>query len=198
MLEQQWVRRVREKGDRTAFKKIFRSYYKRLHGFAYTFVECRQEAEDVVQSVFLNIWARRDDWNPAGELKSYLFKAVKNEALNVIRHQKVVDDAEDEVIRTFRELKKTRRDEDYETRQLRRDIEKAIDRLPPRCRQIFLLNRKSGLTYAEIADFLDLSVGTVNTQMGRALRSLRDYLSDYLSMGALLVCVDLMRFLLTG
>ncbi|MFH5834343.1 RNA polymerase sigma-70 factor [Halalkalibaculum sp. DA3122] len=183
LLEKQWVRRVREQGDRSAFKKIFRAYYKRLHGFARSYVGSVEEAEDIVQEVFLNIWAQRESWDPPGTVKSYLFTAVKNKALNVIRHQRVIDETEDEVAQRFEELKETDDSKsDAEIRKLRQDIEEGINQLPPRCRQIFLLNRRSGLTYAEIAEVLDLSIGTVNTQMGRALKRLRDYLSDYFTI----------------
>lgn len=195
-LEKQWIRRVRERGDRSAFKNIFEAYYKRLHGFARSYLGNNQQAEDIVQSVFLNIWAKRKRWDPPGTLKSYLFNAVKNEALNAIRHEKVVDNTEDEVARKFMELKKSDRDQDDEyVKQLRKDIEEAIDQLPPRCRQIFILNRRGGLTYAEIAQFLDLSIGTINTQMGRALYKLRNHLSDYISVGVLAVFSDLLSYL---
>lgn len=181
MEEKRWVRRVREEGDRQAFEKIFKAYYKRLHGFAYSYLMQSEIAEDVVQSVFLKIWSQREAWDPPGTVKQYLFAAVRNEALNKIRHQNVVDEAEDEVIHTFENFKEhTHSAEDFEIKELRAAIQKGIDELPPRCRQIFILNRRSGLTYKEIAEYLDISINTVNTQMGRALKSLRNYLSDYL------------------
>ena len=181
MEEKRWVRKVREEGDRQAFEKIFRTYYKRLHGFAYSYLMQKESAEDAVQSVFLNIWFQRETWDPPGTVKQYLFAAVRNEALNKIRHQHVVKDKEDEVVQTFKNLKKQKfSDDEYNLKELEFQIEKGIEELHPRCRQIFLLNRRSGLTYTEIADYLDISINTVNTQMGRALESLRDYLSDYL------------------
>lgn len=177
------MRKVRERGDRQAFEKIFRTYYERLHGFARSYVDSWEEAEDIVQSVFLKIWAQKNSWNPPGMVKHYLFAAVRNEALNTIRHQKVVEDKEDEISRIFTELKSSGRDpEEFKEEDLREDIEHGIDQLPPRCQQIFMLNRRSGLTYQEIADFLDISINTVNTQMGRALKSLRKHLSDYLPL----------------
>lgn len=185
--EKQWVRRVREEGDRAAFEKIFRTYYKRLHGFARSYVGGWQDAEDVVQTIFLRIWAHRENWDPPGTVKQYLFAAVRNEALNVLRHEQVVEEAEEEVARIFRELKSpVRSDKDPEVEELRKDIQRGIDQLPTRCRQIFMLNRRSGLTYSEIADVLDISVNTVGTQMGRALESLREHLSEYLPLIAVL------------
>ena len=181
MEEKRWVRKVREEGDRQAYEQIFRAYYKRLNGFAYSYLMQKEAAEDVVQSVFLNIWSERECWDPPGTVKQYLFAAVRNEALNKIRYQHVVKDKEEEVVQTFKDLKKQKiPDSEYSLKELESEIEKGIEALPPRCRQIFLLNRRSGLTYNEIADYLDISINTVNTQMGRALKSLRDYLSDYL------------------
>lgn len=188
--EKEWVRKVREEGDRSSFKRIFHTYYRRLHGFAYSFVKQRQEAEDIVQSVFLNIWDQRENWNPPGSVKHYLFAAVRNEALNTLRHQRVVEKTEDEVSRLFRELKsRSVSEEGHELKELKKDIQHGIEQLPPRCRQIFILNRRSGLTYSEIAYFLDISVNTVGTQMGRALESLRKYLTNHLYL--LTVTVEL-------
>lgn len=187
--EKEWVRKVREEGDRPSFKRIFHTYYRRLHGFAYSFVKQRQEAEDIVQTVFLNIWDQRENWNPPGSVKHYLFAAVRNEALNTLRHQRVVEKTEDEVAQIFRELKnRSVLEESDELKELKKDIQCGIEQLPPRCRQIFVLNRRSGLTYSEIAYFLDISVNTVGTQMGRALESLRKHLANHLYL--LIVAVE--------
>jgi RNA polymerase sigma-70 factor, ECF subfamily len=181
--EKQWVRKVRENGDRAAFEMLFRTYYKQLHGFAYTYVERKECAEDIVQSIFLKIWMNRETWDPPGTVKHYLFAAVRNEALNELRHRKVESDAEEELLHTFGELKRQKSVEDNpELEVLRKAIQNGIDRLPSRCRQIYLLNRRSGLTYIEIADHLDISLNTVTTQMGRALKMLRKNLAEYLPM----------------
>lgn len=176
--EKQWVRRVREEEDREAFERIFRTHYQNLHGFAYSFVGDREGAEDIVQKIFLTIWEQRKTWDPPGTVKQYLFAATRNEALNVLRHQKVKADSQEEVINIYSEYNvSSSNDEDVEA--LRAAIQCGIDQLPPRCRQIFLLNRRSGLSYIEISEYLDISTNTVSTQMGRALKSLREYLSDY-------------------
>lgn len=181
MEERQWVRKIREDGDREAFERMFRNYYKRLHGFAYSFVRQRECAEDIVQTVFLRIWTNRSSWNPPGQVRHYLFTAVRNEALNFLKHQQVQADSEAEVTETFRELKeRTFYEETPESEALKKAIQKEIDQLPNSCREIYLLNRRSGLTYSEIADHLNISINTVGTQMGRALKALKENLSDYL------------------
>jgi len=191
MEEKQWVRKVREKGDRSAFEKLFRAYYKQLHGFAYSYIEQKETAEDIVQSVFLRIWIQRKKWDPPCTVKQYLFAAIRNEALNKLRHEKIIATAEDDVIECFREQHQISEiEEQAVTELLRKKIRDGIHKLPPHCKQIFLLNRKSGLTYTEIADYLDISINTVNSQMGRALKSLRDHLSDYLTV---LIAVGITR-----
>lgn len=180
--EKQWVRKVREQGDRDAFEKIFRSYYERLCNYAHGYLGTSQGAEDVVQAVFLKIWDQRKNWNPEGTVSQYLFTAVRNKALNVLRHERVKEDTEEEVIRVFQELKDKSSADDEETEELRQAIQNAINDLPPRRREIFLLSRRSGLTYQEIANVLGVSVNTVGTQMGRALKTLRNHLGDWLPL----------------
>lgn len=175
------MRKVREEGDRRAFEKIFRTYYKRLYGFAYSYVENSQEAEDIIQALFLNIWRQRETWQPQGSLKQYLFAAVCNRSLNILRHRQIRDEAQEDVIHFIGEIKsRSYSDESREVEELRKAIQTGIEQLPSRCRQIFVLSRRSGLTYPEIADILDISINTVGTQMGRALKSLRNHLADFL------------------
>lgn len=181
MAEKLLARKVREEGDRDAFETLFRTYYKRLHGFAFTYVRQVETAEDIVQSVFLKIWIDRECWNPQGTVQSYLFTAVRNEALNILRHKQVVIETEIDVIQRFRELNNPVQSyEQSDLKVFQNQVQKGIDLLPCRCRQIYLLNRRSGLTYTEIAQYLGISINTVNTQMGRALQFLRDHLSKYL------------------
>lgn len=181
--EKQWVRKVREEGDRIAFEKIFRSYYKRLYGSAYGYVKDSQDAEDIVQEVFLNIWSQKESWDPAGTVKQYLFAAVRNRALNILRHNRIRADAQEDVNLFFEEINhQSNADENPEVEELRKAIQNGIDQLPPRCRQIFVLSRRSGLTYSEIAEVLDISINTVGTQMGRALKYLRNHLVEFLPL----------------
>jgi len=178
--EKQLVRQVREHGDRSAFEKIFRLYYKKLHGFAYTYVKNKEIAEDIIQTIFLRIWENRQNWDPPGKVKHYLFNAVRNESLNSIRHERIAADSQDDVIDLFKELNsRSYHEKSTELEELRSAIHYEIEQLPSCCREIYLLNRRSGLTYVEIAEYLDVSVNTVSTQMGRALKKLRKNLSDY-------------------
>lgn len=178
--EESLIRRVREKGDKQAFEIIYKSYYKRLHGFARTYIREFQVAEDIIQTVFLKIWENKETWEPKGKLRHYLFNAVRNESLNFKRHTRIVQGSEAELLRIYEE--RIEFEAIGEESDIKIEIEKGINHLPPRCREIFLLNRRSGLTYVEIAEYLDISINTVNTQMGRALETLRIFLSEHLSI----------------
>lgn len=180
MEEKRLLRKVRENACRVSFEKLFRIYYKPLHSFACSYVRRPAEAEDVVQAVFLRIWEQKEYIDPPGTVKQYLFASVRNEALNLLRRRRVVRENEEEVVSVYRELKiHSSSDDNQENVVLQQAIQNAIDQLPSRCRTIFLLNRRSGLTYREIAGVLDISINTVTTQMGRALQALREHLSKY-------------------
>lgn len=171
------VYRVREYGDKRAFEVIFRLFYPRLHGFATTFVHCSDTSEDIIQTVFLNIWINKTAWNPEGEVKTYLFKAVKNECLNVLRHNKVVENARPLILQEQEYSGEPAVSDMTKTSELVSIIEEETMKLPQSCRRIFQLSRDHGLTYREIAEYLNISINTVNTQMGRALKKIRENIS---------------------
>jgi len=148
------------------FELIFRKYYVRLCGFANKFIANTTEAEEIVQEVFLNIWAKKDRLKLDDEIKPYLFKSVQNLCFNFIEHQKVVDNYYSVIEVVYKNKK----------------VDEAIGSLPEECRKIFKMSREDGLKYAEIADKLNLSVKTVETQMSRALSKLKIELKDYLSI----------------
>ena len=168
--EQDRVRRLRA-GDHRAFEAIFLDYCQPLVAFAHRIVMDQPVAENIVQDVFLRIWQNRDRLDPMGSLKSYLYTAVKNQALNHLRHSHVEerdppdDNIEDDLAETPETI--------WSRRELVSAIHSALEELPRNCRTIFTMHRYDCLTYSEIANILDLSIKTVGTQMGRALKKLR-------------------------
>lgn len=166
-----------------AFELIFRKYYIRLCGFANKFIANTAEAEEIVQEVFLNIWAKKDQLTLNNEIKPYLFKSVQNLCFNFIEHQKVIDNYYSVIEVVYKNQK-----EDFDTyesvlfTEFQEKVAQAIGSLPEECRKIFKMSREDGLKYSEIADKLNLSVKTVETQMSRALSKLKIELKDYLSI----------------
>jgi len=168
--------------DREAFELLFRRYYHRLCGFANKFLNDLVESEEIVQEVFFRIWQNREKLQMGIDIQPYIFRSVQNVCLNFLKHKKVAN----EYSELLQLLYKEGTDCDYSgyekmvVKELEVKINNAIDGLPDECRKIFLMNRNDGLKYAEIAEQLGLSVKTVETQMSRALKKLREELKDYL------------------
>lgn len=177
---------VTTEGQKEEFESFFRLFYTDLCKFVYSYTQDRDISKDIVQSVFLKVWEQKDFWNDLESAKSYLYKSVRNEALNYKKHQKVKRDKHSELRIRVKEWKETYEQERSKSRKVE-IIQKGIEELPDRCKEIFKLSRESGLTYKEIAKVLGLSVKTVETQMGRAFRSLRSFVQDNWSQLLLLI-----------
>ena len=173
-------------GDVNAFEMFFRTYYQPLCKYAYSFIQDKDEAEEVVQSAFLSVWEKRASLDIKTSLKSYLYTMVRNISLNIIKHQKIKQKYVGEALAT----KKGSHDHVAEkviSSELEANIQVAMESLPEQCKLIFKLSRFEELRYSEIAEQLNISVKTVENQMGKALRIMRDQLKDYLPILTLLL-----------
>jgi len=176
--ESELVEQVRA-GNAGAFENLFKIYCQPLINFAQRYVNDTQTAENIVQDVFVKIWQNRENLNPSSNIKSYLYIAARNQSLKHLRHLKIVRRSEEDVEK-FEKIVATPED-NYDERVIATSIQKAVDRLPEKCRLIFSLNRYNRLTYREIAEIQNISIKTVETQMGRALKFLRSSLSHFLT-----------------
>lgn len=167
------------KGDKKAFEQLFRDWYVRLCVYAESIVRDRDLAEDLVQGIFCMLWEKRDRFDVRESVKSYLYRSVYNSALNTIKHEKVK-------IAFLEFIRKHENEEDNDTERffdsedqniVLKELNRAIETLPDQCREIFLLSRFAGKKSAEIASELDLSIRTVEAQLYRAMKRLREELS---------------------
>jgi RNA polymerase sigma-70 factor, ECF subfamily len=167
------------KGDITAFEMIFRTYYQPLCNYAYTFLQDKEEAEEIVQSTFMSVWEKHSTISIRSSIKSYLYAMVRNACLNVIKHEKIKQRHVVEEIalspQSHDAVTNTVASTELETR-----IQEAMEKLPEQCRLVFKLSRFEELKYSEIAEQLDISVKTVENHMGKALKIMREQLKDYL------------------
>jgi len=168
-------------GEQDAFESIFKLYYAQLVGVAENMLRERAAAEDAVQDVMVELWRRRESLAVETSIRAYLFRAVRNRALNQIRHQRVAPTADPEAAER---VATPAADREFETSELKAVLRKAVASLPERCREVFELSRVQGLPYAEIANVMGISIKTVEAQMGKALRTLRVDLAAYLPSGA--------------
>ncbi len=166
------VRRIINK-DKQAFELIFNENYALLCAYAARFVNEDEQAEEIVQEVFVKFWEKCESIDPDSSIKSYLYRSVHNTCLNYIKHQKVKD-AYREYVTNYHSVASDKNDLAAEQQELIQLIREEIEKLPPRCSEIFKLSRYEGLKYQEIAEHLQISVKTVEVQMGKALRILRD------------------------
>src|SRR5881628_1158751 len=145
--ERAWVERIRA-GDMHAFEALYRAYWQRLYTFAFRYVRSKEDAEDVTQEVFLRIWRGREHWVPAGAVRNYLYLSVRNAARDM--------------------------QPNLESAELAAVVEQALAELPPKRSAVCRLRLIDGLSYAEIAHRLAIGEKTVETQLARGLKFLRD------------------------
>lgn len=180
MDERELLERIKQ-GDEGAFDVVFRSHYPALVGVAEGMLRSRAVAEEIVQDVMLALWRRRDSLPVEESLKAYLFRATRNRALNHLRHVRVERQGEPYAVGPTEKAPTAPSllvEEEIDVA-----VREAIGDLPERCREVFELSRIHGLRYAEIASALGISVKTVEAQMGKALRILRDRLAAWLPGG---------------
>lgn len=192
--------RVKKQSDEKAFEYIFHAYYHSLCEYADGILHSHAEAEDIVSDCFFEFWNKRELINVKYSLKSYLFISVRNASLNYLKKQKTKDkfakEQQEQLKYPFflhdsisREIEELQQMEEFENK-----LRKAIDRLPKQCHYIFFLNRFEQMSYQEIASKLNLSIGTVKTQIARALKKLRDELEEVNPLKKILLHIFVRHF----
>ncbi len=163
--------------DKGSFELLFRKFFPALMAFARKFLPDEDDAREVVHNVFINLWEKRESMDTSTSLKSYLFRSVHNRSLNVIRDRKKFSSEEVPDLASEVDV-----ESQMDAMELEDKINKVIEGLPEKCREIFEMSRFEGLKYTEIAEKLNISVKTVENQMSKALKILRKKLADYLAL----------------
>lgn len=167
------LQRLIAEGDESAFTQLYLQFSKRLMQFAVSLLKSREIAEEVVEDVFVRLWANRICTAEIENITVYLYVAVKNRALNSLSQKAkelitVPFDYLDTVIHEFAA-------DPHElmiTSEMMHRMQQAIETLPPRCKIIFKLIREDGLKYKEVAEILNLSVNTIDAQMAIAVKKI--------------------------
>ncbi|MES2764056.1 MAG: RNA polymerase sigma-70 factor [Bacteroidota bacterium] len=166
------------------FEELFKSNHKSLCRIANHIVNDRAGAEDIVQDVFLKVWNLRDTITTES-LVGYLYRATTNGSLNYIESGKRFNRITNEIIPSTYVDPSTA----ITQKELESHIQKALDALPPKCKVIFVLSRFEGMRYKQIAGHLEISVKTVENQMGKALGMMREELKPFLTREFLILVI---------
>jgi len=152
-----------------------------LCGYARKYIDDPDQSEEVVQDVFANLWQKRSTIEITSTIESYLFRAVRNTCLNILKHFKVREKHKDGITASYNNSGE-RADNLVLEIELMNQIENLISELPPERQKVFKMSRFEEMKYKEIAEELGISIKTVEAQMGKALKFLRENLGDYLPM----------------
>ncbi len=165
-------------GDTKAFEKIFESYHKRLYGFVFTFTHSREDSEEIVQNTFFQLWKNRKNIREEYSFEAYLFRIARNAFLNHNRKQinRKVFERHFEI---YADLSNESTDEYILFNETKQIVESLINSMPPKRREIFILQKIDGLTRKEISKKLNLSIVTVDSHLAIANKQFTDGLKKF-------------------
>lgn len=171
----------------STFEDIYLSYFSKMKYFAKEYVVLDEDAENIVQDVFVELWENREMLNMHINLIAYLFTTIKNKCLNHLRHKIVVQETASKIqeeylisLRMNLDSLEAFDDHLFSDQDIEKIISRALDTLSEKCRTIFIMSKLEGKKQKEIAQELNISINTVETQMGIAYKKLRAELKDYL------------------
>ncbi len=179
--EGQLLERLRA-GDDAALRVLFDRYFRYLCSTAFHFLRDTDKAKDMAQDVFYELWKRRADLEITSSLKSYLRRAAVNRSLNYLKSQRL-DFSEPESGQSTIASPEPSAQHLLEAETLEQAFDRALEKLPPACRAIFVLSRIDQLSHREISERLDISPKTIENQMTKALKSLREALKSFTADG---------------
>jgi RNA polymerase sigma-70 factor (ECF subfamily) len=165
-------------GNEKIFQEIFNTYYEPLCRFSLNRLENQEEAEELVQDVFVKLWIKREELLIQQSLKAYLYRMVQNRIINRSEHNKIRKIHQQHVLSNQHENSVS--ENDFHEEELNNLAAMAVESMPEKRRQVYELSRKKGLKYSEIAEKMGISVKTVEVHLGKALDHMRVYLKDYL------------------
>ena len=172
--------RISDNSDERAFKRFFDIYAGRLYQFAFSFIKTKPVAEEVVSDVFFKVWLNKEGLKHIGNIKGYLFKATYNTSLNYLNEEKRRKAISMEDIKVDLSVDLICPETELINKELKTQIENAIESLPPRCKLIYKMAKVEQMKYKEIAALLDISVKTIDHQLTIAIKKIGEVIKSYL------------------
>ena len=175
-----------EKGEKCAFETLFRLYYTKLVNISKGYLVYQQEAESIVQNVFLKLWENKASLGEVSNINSYLYTMTKNLCLDQLKHEKIKKNYLDNSYRIRSEIQYKFIQDEAASLLLENELEskiiQSIELLPEKCKNIFKKSRLEGLKRSEIASEMGISHKTVDNQMASALRHMRFHLREFITL----------------
>ncbi len=165
-------------GDNSAYDTLFRKYYSYLCMVVLRMTHSKEQAEDIVQEVFLDLWRKKEQIEINSAVKAYLHRSVVNKTLNKIRDKKLDFDRDEEKLQSVPTMQHTPLQK-MQGEELQNVIKTAFESLPEKCRIVFSMVKYEAMSYKETAEKLEISVKTVENQMSKALRIMRAAINEY-------------------
>lgn len=172
-----------------AFRQIYDLYSKPLYHFAFSYLKDTFEAEEIIQDVFLKIWEKRMDIDEQKSFSSYLYRITVNKVFNTLKHR-VVKQKYDQYLLKYEQDNTETPDSSIQYQELNTKVEHLLSQLQEQQRKIFVMSRWKGLSNAEIAQDLSLSVRTVENQIYRASKFIKLHLKDEYPIEILLIILS--------
>ncbi|AXT62741.1 RNA polymerase sigma-70 factor [Aquimarina sp. AD10] len=174
-----------KKGEEKAYIFLLDTYHRKLYAYALTLIDDPVIAEDIVQNVFLNTWQYRKKLNAKYVIKSFLYKSVYNQFINTYTKNKATMLLQMKYYEVmYEEVEKT---DEKSLERIITLVSKEIEKLPPKCKEVFSLSKKEGLTNAEISEYLNISIKTVEAQITKAFTTLRKKLGNKIKVSLFLL-----------
>lgn len=164
------------KGEEKAYIFLLNKFHRKLHAYAITLVNDHSMAQDIVQNVLLRTWKNRKRLNPEFSIQSFLYKSVYNEFINSYQQNKAIMLLQKKYVESIQQVVETTDESSIE--YMLSIVNREIENLPSKCQKVFILSKKEGLTNMEIAEHLDISVKTVEAQISKAYKTLKEKLKD--------------------
>ena len=161
-----------------AFDVLYKKYSKKLYNFGYSILKSQEEAENLIQDVYLNLWENRYQVEKDSSIKYYLFTIAYNSAISIIR-KKARESEFIEYLKYLQEINEEPVNMELEYNELTNKLDEIVQALPQRQKEVYLLHRVESLKYNEISERLHISVNTIENHMSRALKTIREKLGNY-------------------
>jgi RNA polymerase sigma-70 factor, ECF subfamily len=165
-------------GDKEAFRFFFEKYYSEMCNFANVYLHDPVMSEEIVQDIYVYFWEKKENIHIESSVKSYLFRASINKSLNHIRNEKTRFNIQKKLSKESENIHEMPIN-NMDATQITGLIEKTINSLPPKCREVYILGKEKNLTYKEISSKMGISIKTIENHMGKALKTLREALKPY-------------------